>query len=1452
MYRYLLLLQALLVMGFAYAQPNKTFYIDFGPNDQLNGNITLSPDKNGNYWNNVTNASSTASAVKLVDKNNNPGYISLVVKQNMATNGINNGGLLNPEDAKLNDFAINTATQDYFYTSTTGSLMIKDLDPNNGYVFSLFASRNAENNRTTQYVLSGQGPSKQYFLQTSGTNLGGNGYHGNNSTIIVTDVIVPNNLGEITIDIINYNSEFGYLACLKMVEIPNYVTGNEYCPAKNQAKIAIMGSSVARGFSAPNDEGYAHQYTQLLSQRYNEQSGENWSVTNVSVPGDNTIKVLNRWNNDLLPTCSKYVLYGLSLANEGIHAGGQATFNQFRDNLKLLIEKARKQGMVPIVANCYSHGDYNATDYNYILQMNALLHTWDVPSINLLGALDNGSGNWVSGYWADAGHPNYTGHTEFMYTIPPSLFDALKNNKPLPQRINGTSIQLGGAESDKRLEYELDGVAHSFTQVFSVRTSGSGTISRIKTLSGVASLAVNSSGNLIYSSPSSSGISGTANVANGQWHSIAITHYHARGITLLYVDGVLQGSVSEKLVPTKLSLSGLGAPSAEYKEWFFYRAGMVASEINAIKDGQMYKSSLELYAPLDGQGITGNDPVYNYAQSMTFVKMVSNSSIHTYYIDFGPSDGVQGNVTASPDINGRYWNNVNNPSAGGPSVSIKDQDNVTSSLSVRVTKNLATNGINNGGLLAPKKGLLKDLSIATATQDYFYTDSDGSLLFTGLNPSHGYIFHFFASRNVDEVRITEYGLNGRNENSYTLQTSGVNLGGAGYHGNTSTVLISDTLVANANGEISLDIRRVNNAIFAYLNCLKIEEISNYFIVKADFTVDNTSPCSGSSIIFTDNSDHATTWSWDFGNGASLPAGTTGKGPHAVSYSTPGAKTVTLTINDGEASETKTNYIVVKEKSVVVTTGVQPVCSGSSTNIELSSTTQGTTFSWTVVGNDEITGAVSGTGSVINQVLVNTGNTQQTITYEITPQANGCTGEKTNATVTVYPTPVVVATPPSTNICSSESVNIQLTSPVSGTAFSWMATSQGTINGASSGNGSVINQTLTNTGAANGTVTYNITPQANGCVGEEEEVVVTVYPTPVVVATPQSTNICSSESVNIQLTSSVSGTAFSWTATSQGTINGASSGNGSVINQTLTNTGSANGTVTYSITPQANGCVGEEEEVVVTVYPTPVVVVTPQSITICSSESVNIQLSSPVSGTEFSWTATSQGSINGALSGNGSVINQTLTNTGSASGTVIYSISPQASTCPGETVEAIVIVNPLPTVTATVESSEICSGEVSYIELESDVNGSQFNWNAAYSSGLSGGMSGTGAIIEEILSLSDVQEGNVVFTVTPEANGCIGNAIDINIKVNACVTSMHYTNASNLVNVSPNPFTDFTTIRITHPEILMVTIKDVTGKTVLEKHGDSGEWTIGDELEPGIYYCILANKDTWEVVKLIKQ
>jgi hypothetical protein len=254
--------------------------------------------------------------------------------------------------------------------------------------------------------------------------------------------------------------------------------------------------------------------------------------------------------------------------------------------------------------------------------MNLLIHQWDVPSINVLGAIDNGAGQWATGYQYDGSHPNSAGHREFTYSMVPSLFDALDAGKPQPQWVSGTSLRMKPDSSDFRLEFTAEEVLHPFTLSFDIQTGSTGQVAGFKTTNGPCSITIDNNGCLKYASAKSAGITGQTAVNDNQWHRITLTHYMAMGKTFLYVDKVLQGSIAERIVSSTFNLGARTGPAANYRNLLFYRSGINAGEVAALVDNNMLKSSLEIYAPLDEKGKTGTDTLVNLAQSTNKVVKV--------------------------------------------------------------------------------------------------------------------------------------------------------------------------------------------------------------------------------------------------------------------------------------------------------------------------------------------------------------------------------------------------------------------------------------------------------------------------------------------------------------------------------------------------------------------------------------------------------------------------------------------------------------------------------------------------------------------------------------------------------------------------------------------------------------------------------------------------------------
>ena len=340
---------------------------------------------------------------------------------------------------------------------------------------------------------------------------------------------------------------------------------------------------------------------------------------------------------------------------------------------------------------------------------------------------------------------------------------------------------------------------------------------------------------------------------------------------------------------------------------------------------------------------------------------------------------------------------------------------------------------------------------------------------------------------------------------------------------------------------------------------------------------------------------------------------------------------------------------------------QSLCGGSSTSLNLLSHVAGASFTWTATCPlPNISGYGPGSGSSIIQTLTISGTVSGVVTYTVTPAANGCSGTiPSTILVTVKPSPILTnATLYS--ICSGGMTNIVLQSNPSPATFTWTASgSSPNVTGYSSGSGNYINQSLANSGFNNETVTYSVTPTAFGCTGSATNVLVTVFPVPDVYFVPNGQTICSGASSSIGLSSHVAGTSYTWNASgSSGNISGFGPGSGSSISQVLNNSGLNIETVTYAVTPSANGCTGTLNDVVVTVNPLAVVSYTPCTdvITTLDASPFILKGGLPLGGT-YSGSGIAAGQFNPVAAGTGShIITYSYTNMYGCANTSSLSIS----------------------------------------------------------------------------------------------------------------------------------------------------------------------------------------------------
>lgn len=377
----------------------------------------------------------------------------------------------------------------------------------------------------------------------------------------------------------------------------------------DEYRISAFGSSVCNGQGADNFKGYAYMYGEQLKERYGNKDSDNpFYTSGISIGGNNTQNLLDRYA-EMTRNYSRYVIVGLSMGNEGIHESGnkQQTLNQFSTNMQTIIRKIKADGKIPVVMNNYTRGDFTLEDYKYIKEMNLLIHEWDVCSFNTLGAIDDGTGKWASGYMKDNAHPTHNGHKEFFYAMTPSLFDALASGKAQPKRDMSKEMTLSGGSLVK---FRGEALVHPFTISVRVKGAAVGRLFTYKLTSGTreGKVMVDDEGHVVYTSPTNRVLTSTGALTDGEWHTITLTHYYAQGRTLLYFDDEQVGEQRERI--SSLGDVTIGDEEKEVtrqlSELFFWRSALTPEEVKAVTEGKLLKSSLELYVPTASSQVLEN------------------------------------------------------------------------------------------------------------------------------------------------------------------------------------------------------------------------------------------------------------------------------------------------------------------------------------------------------------------------------------------------------------------------------------------------------------------------------------------------------------------------------------------------------------------------------------------------------------------------------------------------------------------------------------------------------------------------------------------------------------------------------------------------------------------------------------------------------------------------------
>lgn len=418
--------------------------------------------------------------------------------------------------------------------------------------------------------------------------------------------------------------------------------------------------------------------------------------------------------------------------------------------------------------------------------------------------------------------------------------------------------------------------------------------------------------------------------------------------------------------------------------------------------------------------------------------------------------------------------------------------------------------------------------------------------------------------------------------------------------------------------------------------------------------------------------------------------TVGSNPRGVIVSPDGSKVYVTNISSNSVSviNSATNAV-----DATVTVGAFPsgltvspngsrvyvANSGSTNNVSVINTATNAVEATVAVGNSpngisvspngsRVYVANSGSSNSVSVINTATNAVVATVTVGTTPYAFGnfisnsgttCTGTPVTYTYTVNPTPTAVATPSNQTGCSGTAITtIALSGTVNGTTYNWTRDNTVSVTGiAASGSGS-ISGTLTNTTAAPVTVTFTITPTANGCPGTPITATIIVEPTPTVDAVANQVVCNGASTTAVNFTSPIAGTIFNWTNNTP-SIGLAASGTGNIPSFTPIFSGTAPVTATITVTPSFSGgssCTSSSQTFTITVNPIPDVN-NVASQTVCNNAATTaINFTGTVPGTNYTWT-NSNSSIGLPASGSGNIPSFTALNTTGSPVTSSITVTP---------------------------------------------------------------------------------------------------------------------------------------------------------------------------------------------------
>src|SRR5436190_10245483 len=252
--------------------------------------------------------------------------------------------------------------------------------------------------------------------------------------------------------------------------------------------LSIFAASIHTGLYASGYDikytlngSYAHSFGAWLTTLL---STMGWRVDNRSTPGDSVLTLHDRFYRDEMPVGADTVFIGTSMGNSGLHGSTNpaVVYTNFFIGYSNLVAMSRSNGLLPMLGGGFPRDYYTSNEFYYIKKMDLLINTFDVPSANFVGAVNDGIGHIVYPMGSGDGiHYSDAGHYELFLCFVPSVFDALMAGKPTPRWSSNARFAhvTGDALQPAPLVFTPSSTVHSYSMSFRVRTTTTGTVASV-------------------------------------------------------------------------------------------------------------------------------------------------------------------------------------------------------------------------------------------------------------------------------------------------------------------------------------------------------------------------------------------------------------------------------------------------------------------------------------------------------------------------------------------------------------------------------------------------------------------------------------------------------------------------------------------------------------------------------------------------------------------------------------------------------------------------------------------------------------------------------------------------------------------------------------------------------------------------------------------------------------